>query len=109
MLKLPEVLGVAEARGEIAHVLEEVEKGRTFIIKGTKGREALVISADVFRRLQDAYLEVVGELETLRILDDERAMSALRESSGEEQGRLYSLSEVEGMVEEEEDVGEEKP
>ena len=30
MLKLPEVLGVAEARSEMAHVLEEVEKGRTF-------------------------------------------------------------------------------
>ncbi len=104
MLKLPEVLGVAEARGEIAHVLEEVEQGRTFIIKGTKGREALVISADVFRRLQDAYLEVVGELETMKILSNERAMNALRESSGEDPGRLYTLSEVEGMIEEVEDV-----
>ncbi len=103
MLKLPEVLGVAEARGEIAHVLEEVEQGRTFIIKGTKGREALVINADVFRRLQDAYLELVGELETARILSDERAMRALRESSGEDRGQLYSLSEVEGMVEEVDD------
>ena len=65
MLKLPEVLGVAEARSELPHVLEDVERGRTFIIKGPKGREAFVISADVFRRLQDAYLEVVGELETV--------------------------------------------
>jgi PHD/YefM family antitoxin component YafN of YafNO toxin-antitoxin module len=104
MLKLPEVLGVAEARGEIAHVLEEVEQGHTFIIKGTKGREALVISADIFRRLQDAYLEVVGELETMKILSDERAMSALRESSGAGPERLYTLSEVEGMIEEVEDV-----
>lgn len=104
MLKLPEVLGVAEARGEIAHVLEEVEKGRTFIIKGTKGREALVINADVFRRLQDAYLELVGEVETMKILSDERAMSALRETSGESPKRTYSLSEVEGMIPEVEDV-----
>ena len=104
MLKLPEVLGVAEARGEIAHVLEEVEKGRTFIIKGTKGREALVINAGVFRRLQDAYLELVGEVETLKILSDERAMSALRESSGEGPERTYSLSEVESMIPEVEDV-----
>jgi hypothetical protein len=109
MLKLPEVLGVAEARGEIAHVLEEVEKGRTFIIKGTKGREALVISADVFRRFQDAYLELVGELETMKILSDERAMRALRELSGEDPGRLYSLSEVEGMIAEVEDVEGEQP
>ena len=103
MLKLPEVLGVAEARAEMAQMLGEVEKGRTFIIKGTKGREALVINADVFRRLQDAYLELVGELETVRILSDERAMHALRESSGEDRGQLYSLSEVEGMVEEVDD------
>jgi hypothetical protein len=109
MLKLPEVLGVAEARGEIAHVLEEVEKGRTFIIKGTKGREALVINADVFRRLQDAYLELVGELETTKILSDERAMRALQESSGEHSRRLYSLSEVEGMIAEVEDVEGEQP
>jgi hypothetical protein len=109
MLKLPEVLGVAEARGEIAHVLEEVEKGRTFIIKGTKGREALVINADVFRRLQDAYLELVGELETTKILRDERAMRALQESSGEHSRRLYSLSEVEGMIAEVEDVEGEQP
>jgi hypothetical protein len=98
MLKLPEVLGMAEARREIAHVLEEVEKGGTFIIKGTKGREALVINADVFRRLQDAYLELVGEAETMKILDDERAMNALRRSSGEVQERTYSISEVEGMI-----------
>jgi hypothetical protein len=104
MLKLPEVLGVAEARSEMAHVLEEVEKGRTFIIKGPKGREALVINADVFRRLQDAYLELIGEVETMKILEDERAMSALRESSGGDQERTYSLSEVEGMIPEVEDV-----
>jgi hypothetical protein len=110
MLKLPEVLGVAEARGEIAHVLEEVEKGRTFIIKGTKGREALVINADVFRRFQDAYLELVGEIETQKILADERAVFALKESmSGEVPERTYSLSEVEGMIPEVEDVEGEQP
>jgi PHD/YefM family antitoxin component YafN of YafNO toxin-antitoxin module len=109
MLKLPEVLGVAEARADMTQMLEEVEKGRTFIIKGTKGREALVINADVFRRLQDAYLDLVGELETTRILSDERAMRALRESSGEDKGQLYTLSEVEGMVGEVDDLEGEAP
>ena len=110
MLKLPEVLGVAEARADMAQMLEEVEKGRTFIIKGTKGREALVINADVFRRLQDAYLDLVGELETTRILSDERAMRALRETtSGEDKGQLYTLSEVEGMVGEVDDLEGEDP
>ena len=98
MLKLPEVLGVAEARNELPHVLEDVEKGCTFIIKGPKGREAFVINADVFRRLQDAYLEVVGELETIRILEDEAAVRAIRESSDEERRELFTLSEVESLV-----------
>ena len=109
MLKLPEVLGVAEARNEIAHVLEEVEKGRTFIIKGTKGREALVMSADVFRRLQDAYLELVGELETTRILRDPGAMVALRESANSTPEQAYTLSEVEGMVGEADGSEEHQP
>ena len=109
MLKLPEVLGVAEARSEIARVLEEVEKGRTFIIKGTKGREAFVINADVFRRFQDAYLELVGEIETMKILNDERAMSALRESADKDPERLYSLSEIEGMIPEATEDEREQP
>ncbi|CAA9451608.1 MAG: hypothetical protein AVDCRST_MAG28-1472 [uncultured Rubrobacteraceae bacterium] len=110
MLKLPEVLGVAEARNEITHMLEEVEKGRTFIIKGTKGREAFVIDADVFRRLQDAYVELVGELETQKILNDERAMLALREASGEDDEReRFTLSEVESMVGEVGDLEGEQP
>lgn len=104
MLKLPKVLGVAEARSEMAHVLEEVDKGRTFIIKGTKGREALVINAGDFRRLQDAYLELVGKVETMKILDDEGAMRALKDSSGGGQERTYSISEVEGMIPEVDDV-----
>lgn len=108
MLKLPGVLGVAEARNELAHVLEEVGKGQTFIIKGTKGREALVINADVFRRLQDAYLELVGEVETAKILSDERAMEALRDSTGVSRRELFTLSEVEGMVGEGEDDEDEE-
>ena len=106
MLKLPEVLGVAEARAEIAHVLEEVEQGHTFIIKGTKGREALLINADVFRRFQDAYLELVGELETMKILSDEKAMGALREPSEDEE-QSYTLSEVAGMLGEVDELEEE--
>lgn len=100
MLKLPEVLGVAEARSGLPHVLEDVERGRTFIIKGPKGREAFVISADVFRRLQDAYLEAVGELETVRILDDEAAVRAIRESSDGDRRELFTLPEVESLARE---------
>ncbi len=109
MLKLPEVLGVAEARNELPHVLEDVEKGRTFIIKGPMGREAFVINADVFRRLQDAYLEVVGELETIRILEDEAAVRAIREPSDKDRRELFTLSEVESLVGEvDEDDGDAK-
>jgi PHD/YefM family antitoxin component YafN of YafNO toxin-antitoxin module len=108
MLKLPSVVGVAEARSKMARMLEEVEQGRTFIIKGTKGREALVIDADVFRSLQEAYMELVGEIETLRILRDERALAAIQEASGEEQEQRYTLSEVERVVGED-DLGGENP
>lgn len=103
MMKLPEILGVAEARDEMSHILEGVGRGDTFIIRGPKGKEALMISADSFRRIQEAYAELVGELETMKILQDERAMKALRSVSDEgDAGERYSLTEVEGMVSEDE-------
>ena len=102
-MKLPEVLGVAEARDELSHILEGVGRGDTFIIRGPKGKEALVISADSFRSMQVAYTELVGELETIKILQDENAMKALRAVSEEDDtGERYSLTEVEGMVSEDE-------
>jgi len=100
VLKLPRVLGVSEARQELSGVLDQVEMGETFIIKGAGRGGALLMSAEMFRRLQDSYLELVGELETERILRDEGAMEALRaSSSGEPSGMLHALDEVEGMVE----------
>lgn len=102
MLKIPEVLGVAEARSEIAHILDKVANGDTFIVKGPKGKEALILSADSFRRLQAAYTELVGELETIKILQDERAVEALRSVSENDTGERYSLSQVEGMIQENE-------
>ncbi len=110
MLKLPSVYGVAKARDEMAHMLEEVGKGRNFIITGPRGREALVTSAAAFRALQEAYLDLVGRVETTKILDDEGAMQALAQvlASGDE-GRRYTLSEVERMIREDEPYGGEEP
>jgi hypothetical protein len=103
MIRLPEILGVAEARDELSHILEGVGRGETFIIRGPKGREALVVNADAFRRMQEAYAELVGELETMKILQDERAMQALKSVADEnDAGERYSLTEVEGMVSEDE-------
>lgn len=98
MIKLPKVLGVAEARSELSRVLDDVGRGETFIIKGTRGKEAFVVGAESFRSLQEAYAELVGELETMRILQDEKAMKALRSVSEGGSGENYSLSEVEGMA-----------
>lgn len=99
MLKLPRVLGVSEARQELSGVLDRVEKGETFIIKGAGRGGALVMSAELFRRLQDSYMELVGELETERILRDEGAMEALKAaSSGESPEKHYTLDDVEGMI-----------
>ncbi|HET7479602.1 MAG TPA: hypothetical protein VFJ72_08830 [Rubrobacteraceae bacterium] len=103
MIKLPEILGVAEARDSLSHILEGVGRGDTFIIRGPKGKEALVVNADSFRRMQEAYAELVGELETMKILQDEKAMEALRSvSDKDDAGERYSLTEVEGMVSEDE-------
>lgn len=103
MLKLPRVLGVSEARLELSGVLDLVEKGETFIIKGAGRGGALLMSAEAFRRLQDSYLELVGELETERILRDEKAMEALREvPPGKLSDESHTLDEFEGMVGEDE-------
>lgn len=103
MIKLPEIFGVAEARDGLSHILEGVGRGETFIIRGPKGKEALVVNADSFRRMQEAYMELVGELETMKILQDEKAMRALKAVSDEGgTGERYSLTEVEGMVSEDE-------
>ncbi|MGH3146854.1 MAG: type II toxin-antitoxin system prevent-host-death family antitoxin [Rubrobacter sp.] len=99
-MKLPSVLGVSEARQELSTVLDRVEKGETFIIKGAGRGGALLMNAELFRRFQDSYLELIGELETERILRDEGAMEALRAATSDEpRGKRYALDEVEDMVE----------
>jgi hypothetical protein len=110
MLKLPSVYGVAKARSEMAHMLEEVGKGHNFIITGPRGREALMTSAAAFRAMQEAYLDLVGRVETVKILEDEDAMEALARvfTSGDEE-RRYTLSEVERMIREDEPNGGEDP
>lgn len=97
MLKLPGVLGVAEARRDLSEILDRVERGEAFIIKGPKKSGALVLSVDAFRRFQDAYLELVGEIETHKILEDERAMRVLESDSGD---RRHTISEIEKMLDE---------
>lgn len=98
MSKLPRVLGVSEARQELSGVLDQVECGEAFIIKGAGRSGALVINAEMFRRFQEAYLELIGELETGRILHDDRAMRVLRAAEDETSAERYTLSEVEKMV-----------
>ena len=97
MLKLPRILGVAEARRDLSEMLDQVEGGESFIIKGPKKSGALVLNVELFRRLQDAYTELVGELETRKIMEDERAMQALESVPD---GRRYTLSEVEKALDE---------
>lgn len=97
LAKLPKVFGVGEARNSIAEMLEEVSRGRVFIIKGTKNREALVMDAETFRKFQESYMELVGVVETRAILEDKDAVGALQKIE-EEGGSGLSLSEVEKMV-----------
>jgi hypothetical protein len=100
LARLPKVFGVGEARNSMTEMMEGVSRGRVFIIKGTKNREALVIDAETFRKFQESYMELVGMVETRKILEDDDAVAALRRVEGEE-GSGPSLSEVEKMVGEE--------
>lgn len=97
MLKLPGILGVDEARRDLSEILDRVERGEAFIIKGPKKSGALVLNVETFRQLQDAYIELVGELETRKILEDEQVVWALESISDD---RRYTLSEVEKMLDE---------
>jgi hypothetical protein len=97
LARLPKVFGVGEARNSIAEMLEEVSRGRVFIIKGTKNREALVMDAETFRKFQESYMELVGVVETRAILEDKDAVGALQKIEEEGSSGL-SLSEVEKMV-----------
>lgn len=97
LARLPKVFGVGEARNSMTEMLDEVSRGRVFIIKGTKNREALVIDAETFRKFQESYMELVGMVETHKILDDDDATEALRRVEAEG-GSGVPLSEVEKMV-----------
>ncbi len=106
MLRVPTVVGVAEARKGITRIMEATANGETFLIKGPKHREALVVDAERIRQLQDELLNLIGELETLRILQDEDAMRTLRAVASDEARNLYTLSEVAGMIGDEDENGE---
>ncbi len=103
MLRVPNVVGITEFRNEISRIMDAVERGETYIVKGSKQREAFVVNPETVRSLQDAYLELVGELETLRILQDEEALRALRAVAADEPKNRYTLEEVEGIVGEDEE------
>lgn len=108
LARLPKVFGVGEARKAITEMMDEVSRGQTFIIKGTRNREALMIDAETFRNFQSAYMDLVGELETLRVVEDKEATEALRAVSAGERGRTFTLAEVESIVGEDEEFdGEE--
>jgi PHD/YefM family antitoxin component YafN of YafNO toxin-antitoxin module len=96
---IPEVYGVAKARAELTRVLDGVERGQSYIIKGAKGRgEALVVNAEMYRQLQAAYQQAMEELETLHVLADESAMEAIRASEADDSYESVPLSTLADRV-----------
>ena len=77
ILDIPCVLGVKEARDSLPEILKGVIQGESYIVRGPRGREALVIGVDTFRELQRSYLALAGELETRRVLDDDQERERL--------------------------------
>ena len=98
MLRVPNVVGTTKFRNDISRIMDAVERGETYIIKGPKDREAYVVNPEMVRQLQDAYLDLVGELETIRIREDEDAMEALRAVAADDVANRYTLEEIEGIV-----------
>lgn len=99
ILHIPEVKGVQETKTNLSTMLEEMaEHGKTYLVRGTHGKMALMIDLDAFRELQESYLALVGQLEARKALDkDERA--ALRSATEEVQdfrnAEALTSSEVE--------------
>lgn len=93
-IKVPRSRGVAEARNELPKLLKEVDQGETFIIRGPKGRETLLIDADVFRSLQEAYFALLGELETRNILESEEAKKSLDAALESDDYEMFSEEDL---------------
>jgi hypothetical protein len=92
---VPKSRRVAETRNELPKMLKEVDQGEAFLIRGPKGREALMIDADVFRSLQEAYFALLGELETRNILDNAEAKKSLDDAL--ESDDYVTFSEAEDL------------
>jgi PHD/YefM family antitoxin component YafN of YafNO toxin-antitoxin module len=102
--KMPRVRRVTEARNELPKILNAVEDGEIFLVRGPQQREALIMSADLFRELQEAYLKVLGELETKKIVENKEVKSSL--DAALDSKDYVTLSEVEERYGSEEDAEE---
>jgi prevent-host-death family protein len=102
ILRLPTVIGSAEARRKLRTILDRVEKGEPFIITGPNRDGAMVVNLAAYRTLQDAYLDMASQLETMRLREAEGRTEDIKEASKET--GAYTLSEVEKLI----DEGEEK-
>lgn len=80
------IVPFTEARARLTELLDEVEARHEHIVITRKGRPAAVV-------VSTAEWEALEE--TLEILQDEQALTALRESEADvKAGRLFSLDEV---------------
>jgi Antitoxin Phd_YefM, type II toxin-antitoxin system len=93
ILHIPEVKGIQEAKAALSKMLEELERGTTYLIRGPHGKTALLIGVEEFRELQESYLELLAELETRKTLDEEKR-EALRAASEDFAYREFSSDEL---------------
>jgi hypothetical protein len=84
VLDIPKILHIQEAKNQLSKIMDSLEHGQTYVIKGTKGRSAFVIGLDEFIELQEAYVQAIKKLETRRALDKEEIREALKAASEEE-------------------------
>ena len=89
---IPKVRNVREARTDLSKILRELDCGETFIIKGPRGRDALVLGVDTYRAMRDAYFALLGELEGLQMLQDDEARERLQAAA--KSGDHATLDEI---------------
>ena len=85
-LVMARVVPFTEARARLTELLDEVESTHEHVVITRNGRPAaVVLSQEEYEALE----------ETLEVLQDDEALSALRESAEDvKAGRLFSLDEV---------------
>jgi hypothetical protein len=105
ILNIPEIKNLSEARESLPDIVGAAQEGAVYVIKSPRG-QALVVGLDEFKELQEAYLDLEGRLESIRMLEDKGMREALAASFDDEAEEYIPLSKVRSRYLSEEKIEE---